>query len=402
MKLKLHQGIALSLLAAGTLFAGGYKIPESSLDAVALSSACIAASNGADASYYNPANMAFSKDKSSAMELDLTYIGLTSIKFKGIAVDASNSNTPTPTDTSSESENFFVPTVHYVSPAVGKMRFGLSVVTPSGLSKKWNEGVPAVSAKEFTLKTVEINPTLSYKLTDAIAIGGGVRALYSDGIVKNYFYDMTGDSWDFGYNLALSVKMDKDTTVALTYRSKINMTVTGTTSRILYGNTGDVSVDLPMPAAFNMALAHTVNNTTFEVVIERTFWSAYKDLDFDFADPVSEAVLGQPKDKSWSDTSAYRFGVTHKFDKLTAMVGYAYDETPIPDKTLGFELPSSNANIFSLGGKYKYNENFEFGLAALTAIYKDRKVNNLTTNGIDGEFTNSKSYLVSASVEYKF
>ena len=399
MKMKLHKGIALSVLTASTLFAGGYKIPESSLDAVALSNACIAASNGADASYYNPANMAFSRDKSSAMELDLTYIGLTKVNYKGTTWVGAPVNANVPTDTSSESESFFVPTIHYVSPGVGKIRMGLSVVTPSGLSKRWKESPAKLYAEEFTLKTVEINPTISYKLTDAIAIGGGIRALYSDGIVKNAKYDMTGDSWDFGYNLALSVKMDKDTTVALTYRSKINMTVDGSTSWTATGINSNASVSLPLPAAFNMALSHTIGNTTLEAVIERTFWSSYKQLDFDFDNSINEAALGAPIPKLWSDASAYRFGITHRLDKFTAMVGYAYDETPIPDATINYELPSSNANIFSLGGKYKYDENFEFGLAALTAIYKDRKVNNTILNG---EFSNSKSYLVSASVEYKF
>ncbi|SFV52397.1 Long-chain fatty acid transport protein [hydrothermal vent metagenome] len=397
--MQLHKKIALSILAATTLFGGGYKIPESSLDAVALSSASIAASSGADASYYNPANMAFSKDKGSTMELDLTYIGLSKVDYKGTTWVGAPVNSNVPTDTSSESENFLVPTLHYVSPAMGKMRMGFSIVSPGGLSKRWKESPASLYAKEFTLKTVEINPTVSYKLTDAIAIGGGLRALYSDGIVKNAKYDMTGDSWDFGYNVAVSVQMDKETTLALTYRSKINMTVDGTTSRTATGINSDVRVDLPIPAAFNIALSHTIKDTTIEAVIERNFWSSYKQLDFNFANSVNETNLGTPIPKLWSDSTAYRFGITHRLGRVTLMAGYAYDNTPIPESTINYELPSSDANIFSLGGKYRYNENFEFGLAALTALYKDRKVNNTKLNG---EFTNSKSYLVSASVEYKF
>lgn len=397
---KLHTVIALSAFAATSLFGGGYKIPETSLDAVALSSACIAASNGADASYYNPANMAFSTDKSSAMELDLTYIGLSKINYKGTTFVGAPYNTNLPTDTTSESESFYVPTIHYVSPAVGNVRMGLSIVSPGGLSKRWKETPAKLYAEEFTLKTVEINPTISYKVTDSIAIGGGIRALYSDGIVKNAKYEMTGKSWDFGYNLAVSFKMLQDTTVALTYRSKINMTVAGSTTKTATTINSDVSVELPMPAALNVALSHTFNGTTtLEAVYERTYWSAYKQLDFNFANTTNEAALGQPIDKFWKDASAYRFGVTHKMDKTTLMVGYAYDRNPVPEKTLSYELPASDANIFSLGGKYEYDENLEFGLAALTAIYKDRKVTNTVLNG---EFTNSRSYLVSASVEYKF
>lgn len=53
----------LSLVTASVLMAGGYKIPETSLNAVALSAANIAHSHGADAAYYNPANMVFMEDK---------------------------------------------------------------------------------------------------------------------------------------------------------------------------------------------------------------------------------------------------------------------------------------------------------------------------------------------------
>ncbi len=398
MKLKLYKGIALSALAATVLFGSGYKIPESSLDAVALSSACIAASSGADASYYNPANMVFSEDKSSAMELDLTYIGLSSVDYKGTTGVAGVGLVPT--KTSSESEDFFVPTIHYVSPAAGELRFGLSVVTPGGLSKQWSEVPAKLYAEEFTLKTVEINPTVAYKITDSIAVGGGIRALYSDGIVKNAKYDMTGDSWDFGYNLAVSAKIDKDTTAAITYRSKIDMDVEGSTSKTATQIKSDVSVSLPLPAALNVALSHTFNDTTtLEIVYERTFWSSYKKLDFDFSNAVNEQLLGTPIEKEWSDTSVYRVGLTHKMEKVTLMAGYAYDENPIPEKTLNYELPASDGNIFSVGGKYRYDENFEFGLAALGAFYKDRTVHNSVLNGT---FSNSKSYLVSAGVEYKF
>ena len=115
-------------------------------------------------------------------------------------------------------------------------------------------------------------------------------------------------------------------------------------------------------------------------------------------------MLSNPKynkefDKNWDDTMTYRLGLTQVYKEWKAMLGYAYDESPIPDATLGYELPSSDANIFSLGGKYTINDNIEVGLAGLMAVYEDRKVDN---HMIKGEFSNSKSYLATASVEYKF
>jgi long-chain fatty acid transport protein len=155
--------------------AGGYKVPESSVDAVALSNACIANAHGSDASYYNPANMSFEQSKRGSLELDLTYVGLSSVDYKGTTYVPQPVNAKVPTDVSSESEDFVIPSLHYVSPAFGNTRIGLSVVTPSGLSKKWNDAPASLYSKEFSLTTVEINPNLSYKINNYLSVGGGLE-----------------------------------------------------------------------------------------------------------------------------------------------------------------------------------------------------------------------------------
>ena len=106
------------------------KIPESSLNAMALSAAYIANAHGADASYYNPANMAF--ETRHALEVDATYIGLGGIDFDG-SVGGSDMTA------SSKSETFLVPTLHYIAPKLGDVTLGLSIVVPGGLSKRWDD-----------------------------------------------------------------------------------------------------------------------------------------------------------------------------------------------------------------------------------------------------------------------
>jgi long-chain fatty acid transport protein len=216
-------------------------------------------------------------------------------------------------------------------------------------------------------------------------------------VVKNAKYDMSGDSWDFGYNLAVSVKPLPEATFAITYRSEIDMSLDGETksfASIYSGSNG--SVELPLPAVLSVAGAYTFNHaTTIEFVYERNFWSAYDKLDFTFDNPAYNGSY----EKNWDDSSVYRLGLTHVVNNWTLMAGYAYDETPIPDATVGYELPSSDANIFSLGAKYLVNAQWEVGLAGLMAMYDDREVNNTVLNG---EFSNINSYLVSMNVEYKF
>ena len=121
----------LSLVATTALTAGGYKIPEVSTNGAALSAANVAHAHGADTAYYNPANMAFMADEGS-IELDLMYIGLDAVKFKGSGAQAGD-------DIKAESETFFIPSTNYVSPKLGNVRLGMSIVVPGGLTKRWND-----------------------------------------------------------------------------------------------------------------------------------------------------------------------------------------------------------------------------------------------------------------------
>jgi len=185
------KSAVLLSLAACALFGGGYKIPETSLNSVALSAATVAHSNGADGAYYNPANMVFMKNE-NVLEANLLYIGLSDVEYKSAT-----------TTINAKREDFIVPSLHYVSQDVNGMRFGLSVVSPAGLSKRWNSAPAIYTAEEFTLQTVEINPTVAFKINEKTGVALGVRAIYSEGVVKSTSpiasRDMDGDSLDFGY-----------------------------------------------------------------------------------------------------------------------------------------------------------------------------------------------------------
>lgn len=401
------RSTVLFSLAACTLFAGGYKIPETSLNSVALSAANVAHSNSADAAYYNPANMVFMKNE-AVMEANLMYIGLSDVNYKSATADID-----------SKRENFIVPSFHYVSEAFDSARFGLSVVSPAGLSKRWNEAPAIYSAEEFTLQTVEINPTVALPIGERVAVALGLRAIYSDGVVKSTSpiasRDMSGDSIDFGYNIALSYKPTSELDFALTYRSKVDLSVegdallsyTGTLGGAVplatYSSNSSASVSVPVPALLNVAVAYTLlSQTTLEFVYERNFWSEYKELDFNYGSGVNaviNVVFGAPIVKNWKDTNAFRFGITQKLDALTLMSGAVIDESPVPSATLGFELPDSDSVSVSLGARYQINEKINVGLAALYSMREDRKVSNST---LDGEFSNANVLLVSSALEYRF
>jgi len=135
------------------------------------------------------------------------------------------------TDISAESETFLLPSLHYVSKKLGdRARVGLSITVPGGLSKRWNDSPAVERAQEFTLEIVEINPSAAFKINDKLAFAVGFRIISTSGVVKSSAAasrDMTGDTIDMGYNLALAYKPTKALKFGLTYRSNVNLTVEG-------------------------------------------------------------------------------------------------------------------------------------------------------------------------------
>ncbi|CAJ99963.1 OmpP1/FadL family transporter [Helicobacter acinonychis] len=82
-KFKKRYLLALSLPLLS--YANGFKIQEQSLNGTALGSAYVAGARGADASFYNPANMGFTNDwgeNKSEFEMTTTVINIPAFKFQ--------------------------------------------------------------------------------------------------------------------------------------------------------------------------------------------------------------------------------------------------------------------------------------------------------------------------------
>ncbi len=414
--------ILLSTIASVTLMAGAYKIPEQSVNAMALGAAYIAHTTDADTAYYNPANMSFLDPEVRYFETGMTlahlpsntYVGMQGGLPGGVVVPAALASGE------SETENIPIPYMNYVAPAMGRWRYGVSLAAPAGLTKRWKSPVQKLFAEEFTLKNVELNPVVSYRLSDTFSIGGGLRAVYSEGKVYSdgsliglpIKREMEGDTVEFGYNLALAWHPSSDIAVGITYRSKIDLNEEGEANLYLAGagKQYKASVSVPIPAALNIGISKTWDDrVTLEFVYERTFWSAYKTLDFEYGSPILNPTLSaafdEPKDKLWEDTNSFRIGLTYQYsDKLTLMAGYSYDETPVPEKHINYELPDSDAHIFSAGFKYQYSDSLTFGAALLYDKKTSRKVNSAVAGGtgLIGEFSDGGAVLATVGLSYKF
>jgi len=414
MKKKISLVALSAILVAGTAMASGYRIPEQSVNSTAKAGANIASATGADSSYFNPANMAWTDDDKWQFEGGLQYINLPVVHY------ADNRSTFMYGD--SKAENFFIPTFFLVSPDMYNLRFGISLTAPYGLSKRWEQPFPRATAEEYSLTVLEMNPTISYEILDMISLSGGVRMVYGDATVSSYAMTadesifsrkMEGDTYQWGYNLAASIRPVEEMNITITYRSHVDLDFEGdvtlaTNVPAPYSMDTGGNVSIPAPAVFSVSMAYTFGPATIDLTWDKTFWSEYESIAFGYDQPITnptlDMIFSPAVPKNWADSSAYRIGLDYKVsEQASVMAGFAYDETPVPESTLGFELPDSDAFLYSIGTRLQLNDKMTLGLAYLYDFKKSRTVVNGTPDeGINGEFTDSRAHLFNIGLSYDF
>ena len=211
----LKKKLFLLLILLGFISANGFKIQEQSLNGTALNSAYVAGARGADASYYNPANMGFDNDwgeDKSEFELATSLIqipgfrfnvstsnqGLTSetnMKYYGLIGSLAPSKiiiTHSEADSqivsgSTDTTNFILPKFFYKSRKKNGFTFGASFIASSGLAMQW-KGKGGEFLQDVFIMMVEFSPSISYTINNRFSIGFGPRVMYAMGSFNNVVY----------------------------------------------------------------------------------------------------------------------------------------------------------------------------------------------------------------------
>lgn len=395
-------------LSSSLCLASGFRLPEQSLNGTALNSAYIAGAYGADASYYNPANMSLGMDSDKhAFEVDGTLIIIPGFDFDTVNRDYGINVSGTGISGSAGSGHFcevdgksvtvngtaqpgvvcgnarvngsavttiqpvpkfFFKSKAYNLPGDIKMNWGASFTTPSGLSMDWN-GQGGGFLDDVGIAMLEFNPVVSFSWKDAIAIGGGFRAIYTTGTFNNTLYvpyktslslgilgkietegttrveqTSNASAWGFGYNVGMTVKplvfLDNflsNLRIAVTYRGKVSWDIGGKLSAKSYiyqgkggllvntlvegyiGMDADLTLYADLPPILNIGISQDFGRYRVEFVYERTFYGSARIFEFGYANQVfdkshltgSSTALGQIDPESMlgaADYSAVAYG----------------------------------------------------------------------------------------------
>ena len=313
----------------------------------------------------------------------------------------------------------FVPNIFFAMDLNPTWSFGLGVNVPFGLKTDYDSNwVGRFQGIESEVKTLNINPSASFKLSDRVSFGFGVSyqraeidllsavnysgiafgaggagllaAVGGAGVEGRNSTSVDGDAW--GFNVGALFDVSPATRVGIHYRSSLDYETDGSTSftsvpaafagvpaLAAATSNGNVKLDLETPASLSISAAHKANDR-LEILADITWteWSKIKQL------PVvrtSGAAAGQTLDTlafNFDDTWRLALGANYKWSgPWTLRAGVAYDQSPVPNaQDRSVRLPDSDRYWFSLGATYRVSPVSRLDIGYTFIHIKDADINN--------------------------
>lgn len=314
----------------------------------------------------------------------------------------------------------------YLSWAVGQdLYLGVGLSAPFGLVTEYDEPwVGSAQAIRFDIKTLNINPSLAWRINDRWSLGGGLSwqrmsAEYrrSVGIASaslaTTFVTLDADSDAWGWNFGLLFTPRPGMGVGFSYRSKVahdlsgQLKVAGTlagAAPALTTGAAKASVDLPDSAILSVAQRL---DSRWEMLgdLSWTGWSSIPRVDIQRASGVLDGVVVQTLATEFRDTWRLALGANYRVSELWKLkFGIAWDQTPVKaaDRRL-VSLPDSNRTWLSTGAQWALapGSRLDLGLAYLrvpeTKIHNDQgNANPLLSRGLVSGGYDSSVWLLGA------
>ncbi len=360
-----------------------------------------------------------------------------------------------------------VPNLYFAMPIDPTVSVGVGLTAPWGLVTEYDNGwIGRFQAIKSSIKTYNVNPAVSWKAADNLALGLGLNFQRLEGEFTNQVnysagllgaaalavqagqlpaaavpgiaaatpglessVQIKGSDNAFGWNVGLLWEPDAASRLGVHYRSRISYHLRGNATFAnpalpalppalapvvgLLANgvnaklsNSSITSDVKMPDIFNLSYFRTLDNR-WDVMgdLQWTGWSAIQDLTFTRSDG---SVLGSTP-LNFKNTWKLALGASfHPGNEWTWRGGVAYSQSPVKDEFRTPRLPDAPRTWLTGGGQYKVSDAFklDFGAAYLWIKKATIDINgnppSTPADALIDGHYNSSSWILSAQGTWSF
>ena len=308
-----------------------------------------------------------------------------------------------------------MPTAYFIHHLDDQWTFGFGMNAHTGLSLEYNDSwAGRYNIQSVTLTSVQLVPSLAYKVNDKLSLGAGLiidYAIYEAEVAVDTNVPGDGkmkyedEDWAFGFTLGMMYQITDATRIALTYISEIEHEFQ---DRPKFYNTpaGDViggiidrvDLDMNIPQMVKFGISHELNED----------WKLYGSASWEEWSRFGEIAVGSgagsvDADRNLNDTYGFGLGAAYKLNEdWTLMCGYRFDSSIVDKEDMTADLPSDEIHRYGLGAEYQYSENMTMGFGYSYVDLGNPQLEQESSGGtVKGEY-DAAIHIATVGVNYWF
>ncbi|MEI5664014.1 outer membrane protein transport protein [Bosea sp. CCNWLW174] len=281
----------------------------------------------------------------------------------------------------------FIPASYSSWQLTDRFWIGLTTGAPFGLRSKPDNQVNAaqVFGRSAKVQTINVSPTIGYKVNDWLSIGAALQVQYFKASLKQANgvtaaatpIIIQGDTIDFGYRFGATLTPLDGTTIGLAYRSSVKQTLEGSLRSAATGYI-PVKANLNLPDSVVLGVSQVINDQwQAHLGVEWTNWSRFRNI------PVVTRAGGVPLTSlnfQYDDSWFFSGGVEYKYSRdLTLRAGVAYELSAVNDDNRQIFISDNDRLWLSAGLSYQLTEKFKLDVG-YTYIHVNKAKVNYTGN----------------------
>ena len=461
-QIRLSLAAGMVVLAPGAALAAGFALQENSGSGLGNAFAGgAAAAEDASTLWSNAAGMARLGSSQVAGALHLIQ---PSFKFRNANSQAAALQPLLGNEGGDAGSLNVVPNLYLTMPIDKQWSVGLGVNAPFGLVTEYDNGwIGRFQGLKSDIKTINVNPAVSWKPIDNVAIGLGANYQHIDAtFTSNVNYSgvlysaagctgpspnpqtcgaiaqgaaglqsgakVTGTDHGWGWNLGALVDLTPEHRIGIQYRSAIKYTVTGDAD---FNNPAVPAALQPLATAVNNGLLYDSGITSRiklpEIVNVSYFgklnaqWDVMADLQYTGWGSIQQLTFTRSNGSPLQTTNenfddAWRFAVGANYrhsEQWMFRGGLAYDQSPVQDGYRTVRLPDADRTWLALGAQYRFSPSLWLDVGAAYIWVRSASIDDIGSTNlgippsaaqnarVNGSY-DSSTVILSAQLTYAF